>query len=146
MSIEVLAAQDIPLPLGDTKTDSFHPYVKIELHVEKPAERTGAPIEGEGRAKDGEYKWRTRTARRAGAGTGVDFGGEKVLWKGIEGVVEELGFIRYVSGRFLVLSLHFAVVWGVSLAVLEKKGGMAILDVMPLIISDCTSPNPFPPC
>ena len=111
LSIEVLAAQDIPLPLGDTKPDSFHPYVKIELHVEKPAERTGAPIEGGGRAKEGEFKWRTRTARGAGAGTGVDFGGEKVVWKGIEGVVEELGFIRYVSGGFLLLVFHFAVVW-----------------------------------
>ena len=97
LSIEILAAQDIPLPLGDTKPDSFHPYVKIELHVEKPAERTGAPIEGGGRAKEGEYKWRGRTVRGTGAGTGVDFEGEKVVWRGIEGVVEELGFIRYVS-------------------------------------------------
>ena len=100
LSIEVLAAQDIPLPLGDTRSDGFHPYVKIELHVEKPAERTGAPIEGGGRAKEGEYKWRGRTVRGASAGTGVDFGGEKVVWTGIEGVVEELGFIRYVFGIF----------------------------------------------
>ena len=111
LSIEVLAAQDIPLPLGDTKPESLHPYVKIELHVEKPAERTGAPIEGGGRAKEGEYKWRTRTARGAGAGTGVDFGGEKVAWKGIEGVVEELGFIRYVSGEIPILALRIAVLW-----------------------------------
>ncbi len=112
LSIEVLAAQDIPLPLGDTRPDSFHPYVKIELHVEKPAERTGAPIEGGGRAKEGEYKWRGRTLRGASAGTGVDFGGEKVVWRGIEGVVEELGFIRYVSGRFPFLLLHIAMIWG----------------------------------
>lgn len=129
LSIEVLAAQDIPLPLGDTKPDSFHPYVKIELHVEKPAERTGAPIEGGGRAKEGEYKWRTRTARAAGAGTGVDFGGEKVAWKGIEGVVEELGFIRYVSGRFLVLLLHFAVVWEFSGIFSQERWGMATLHI-----------------
>ncbi len=128
LSIEVLAAQDIPLPLGYTKADSFHPYVKIELHVEKPAERTGAPIEGGGRAKEGEYKWRGRTVRGAGGvGTGVDFGGEKVVWKGIEGVVEELGFIRYVSGRFPVLLLRFAVIWGISLAFFgRKKGGTPI--------------------
>ena len=112
LSIEVLAAQDITLPLGDTRSDGFHPYVKIELHVEKPAERTGAPIEGGGRAKEGEYKWRGKTVRGASAGTGVDFGGEKAVWKGIQGVVEELGFIRYVSGRFYVLVLQFAVMWG----------------------------------
>ena len=127
LSIEVLAAQDISLPLGDTRRDSFHPYVKIELHVEKPAERTGAPIEGGGRAKEGEYKWRGRTVRGASAGTGVDFGGEKAVWRGIEGVVEELGFIRYVSGRFLMLFLHFAVIWVNSHGSSpEKEGGTAI--------------------
>ena len=154
LSIEVLVAQDIPLPLGDTKSDSFHPYVKIELHVEKPAERTGAPIEGEGRAKEGEYKWRTRTARRAGAGTGVDFGGEKVVWKGIEGVVEELGFIRYVSGISLGLVLHFAVVWGLFLAAFLREEGKWLPFMLCLIKGSyftslssasprCTSISPF---
>ena len=112
LSIEVLAAQDITLPIGDTRPDNFHPYVKIELHVEKPAERTGAPIEGGGRSKEGEYKWRGRTVRVASAGTGVDFGEEKVAWRGIEGVVEDLAFIRYVSGRFRCLLLCFALIWG----------------------------------
>ena len=129
LSIEVLAAQDIPLPLGDTKPDNLHPYVKIELHVEKAAERTGAPIEGGGRAKEGEYKWRTRRARAAGAGTGVDFGGEKVVWKGIEGVVEELGFIRYVSAKVFVLVLHFVVIWGLFGCLSKKEGGMATLHI-----------------
>ena len=92
LTIEVLAAQDVPLPLGDTRPDGFHPYVKVELHVEKPAERTGAPIEGGGRSKEGEYKWKSRTMK----GTEVDFGGEKVEFKDIPGVVEELSFIRYV--------------------------------------------------
>lgn len=92
LSIEILAAQDVPLPLGDTRPDGFHPYVKVELHVEKPAERTGAPIEGGGRSKEGEYKWKSRTMK----GTEVDFGGEKVEFRDIPGVVEELSFIRYV--------------------------------------------------
>ncbi|KAL2058667.1 hypothetical protein ABVK25_001397 [Lepraria finkii] len=91
LSIEVLAAQDVPLPLGDTRPDGFHPYVKVELHVEKPAERTGAPIEGGGRSKEGEYKWKSRTMK----GTEVDFGGEKVEFRDIPGVVEELSFIRF---------------------------------------------------
>ncbi|KAK3167121.1 hypothetical protein OEA41_010247 [Lepraria neglecta] len=91
LTIEILAAQDVPLPLGDTRPDGFHPYVKVELHVEKPAERTGAPIEGGGRSKEGEYKWKSRTMK----GTEVDFGGEKVEFKEIPGVVEELSFIRF---------------------------------------------------
>ena len=99
LTIEILAAQSIPLPLGDTRPSSFHPYIKCELHVERPAERTGEPIEGGGKAKEGEYKWRSRTMK----GTDVDFGAEKVGFKDIPGVVEELSFLRYFlfsSSRF----------------------------------------------
>ena len=92
LSLEILAAQDIPLPLGDNRPEGFHPYVKCELHVEKPAERTGAPIEGGGKSKDGEFKWTSRTMK----GTEVDFGGEKVEFKEIPGVVEDLSFLRSV--------------------------------------------------
>ena len=91
LSIELLAAQSIPLPLGDTRSSGFHPYVKCELHVETPAERTGQPIERNGKAKEGEYKWRSKRMK----GTEVDFGGEMVEFKDIPGVVEELSFLRY---------------------------------------------------
>jgi len=90
LNIEIMAAQDIPLPLGDTRPDGFHPYVKCELHVEKPAERTGAPIEGGGKSKEGEYKQTTKSFR----GCEVDFGPESVQFAGIPGVVEELSFLR----------------------------------------------------
>lgn len=103
LSIEIFAAQNIPLPLGDTRPSGFHPYVKCELHVEKPAERTGEPIEGGGKAKEGEYKWRGRTMK----GTDVDFGAEKVEFKEIAGVVEELSFLRYL--RFSSLLAFFCV-------------------------------------
>lgn len=96
LSIELFAAQNIPLPLGDTRPSSFHPYVKCELHVEKPAERTGEPIERGGKTKEGEYKWRSRTMK----GTEVDFGAEKVEFKDIPGVVEELSFLRYLRFSF----------------------------------------------
>ena len=92
LKITIFAAQDIPLPLGDTKPEGFHPYAKCELHVEKPAERTGAPIEGDGKSKDGEYKWKTRTMK----GVEADFGAEEIIFKEIPGVVEELSFVRYV--------------------------------------------------
>ena len=90
LEIEIFAGQDIPLPVGDTKTESFHPYVKCELHVEKPAERTGKPIEGGGKTKEGEYKYQTRTTK----GVDPDFSGEKATFRGIPGIVEELSFIR----------------------------------------------------
>lgn len=91
LSMEILAAQSIPLPLGDSRPSGFHPYVKCELHVETPAERTGDPIERGGKAKEGEYKWRSRTMK----GVEVDFGAEMVDFKEIPGVVEELSFLRY---------------------------------------------------
>ena len=101
--ITVLAAQDIPLPLGATNTAGLHPYVKIELHVEKPAERSGAPIEGGGKSKDeSEYKQRTRT----GKGTDVDFGCDVVRFRDVPGVVEELSFVRYERNK-LFLHLQF---------------------------------------
>ena len=93
LSIEILAAQSIPLPLGDTRPSGFHPYVKCELHVETSAERTGEPIERNGKAKEGEYKWRSRRMK----GTEVDFGAERVEFKDIPGVVEELSFLRYAT-------------------------------------------------
>ncbi len=96
LSIEFLAAQDVPLPLGDTKPERFHPYIKCELHVEDPAERTGAPIEGGGKSKEGRYKWKSRSMK----GTELDFGGEKVEFKDIPGVVDELSFLRYVVAFF----------------------------------------------
>lgn len=121
LSIEILAAQGIPLPLGDTRQSGFHPYVKCELHVEKPAERTGEPIEGGGKAKEGEYKWRSRTMK----GTEVDFAAEKVEFKEIPGVVEELSFLRYLRFSSLRTSCFL---WSYRLIELgidnQRKAGM----------------------
>lgn len=112
LTITILTAQDIPLPLGDTNPATFHPYVKVELHVEKPAERTGAPIEGGGKAKDeDQYKKRTRK----GKGTEVDFGAEMIQFRDVPGVVEELSFLRYDESnphfcmRFCFLTLIFCI-------------------------------------
>ncbi|KAL8798563.1 MAG: hypothetical protein Q9182_006560 [Xanthomendoza sp. 2 TL-2023] len=91
LSIEILAGQDLPLPIGDRKPDGFSPYVKCELHVEKPAERSGAAIEGGGRSTNGEYKCKTRT----GHGMGPDFSGERVVFLDVPGVAEELSFVRF---------------------------------------------------
>jgi hypothetical protein len=90
LKVEIFAGQDIPLPLGDDRPERFRPYVKVELHVEKPEERAGAPIPGGGRSQDGEHKGRTKSSN----GTDPDFGGEVVQFTGIVGVVEELSFVR----------------------------------------------------
>ncbi|KAI9815410.1 MAG: hypothetical protein M1832_005480 [Thelocarpon impressellum] len=90
LTVEVFAGQDIPLPPGDDSPKGFHPYVKIELHVEKPEERSGKPIEGGGKSKGGEYKRRTKTRK----GIEPDFKGEALQFVGVPGVVEELSFVR----------------------------------------------------
>lgn len=90
LSIEVFAAQDLPLPPGTSRPDHLHPYIKCELHVEKPEERSGGPIPGGGRSEDGEHKRRTKV----GKGIEPDFGGEVMRFTGITGVVEELSFLR----------------------------------------------------
>ena len=90
LSVEVIAGQDIPLPIGDTRPSGFHPYVKCELHVEKPEERSGAPIERDGKSKEGEYKTVTKTSK----GVEPDFGGERMEFLKVAGVVEELSFVR----------------------------------------------------
>ena len=90
LSIEILAGQNIPLPLKHHKPERFRPYVKCELHVEKSEERTGAPIEGGGKSRDGEYKRRTKTSR----GVEPDYGGERMDFVRIPAVVAELSFVR----------------------------------------------------
>ena len=93
LSIEIYAAQDLPLPLEITKPDHFHPYVKCELHVEQPEERTGAPIEKGGKNKGGQYKRKSKIGR----GVEPNFGREKVEFLRIAKVVEELSFLRLVQ-------------------------------------------------
>lgn len=90
LSIEFLAGQNIPLPPEEDDPKDFKPYVKVELHVEKPEEREGGPVPGDGRGSKAEYKKKTRTYRT----TDPDFEREVVDFKGVFGVTEELTFVR----------------------------------------------------
>ena len=92
LSINVIAGQGIPLPIGDSRPGSLRPYVKCELHVEKPEERSGQSIEGGGLAKDGEYKRHTKASQ----GVDPDFGLERLAFVGVPGVAQELSFVRLV--------------------------------------------------
>lgn len=100
LSISVIAGQDIPLPIGDSSPGSLRPYVKCELHVEKPEERSGQSIEGGGLARDGEYKRRTKTSHS----TDPDFNLESVAFVGVPGVAQELSFVRSVRPAVCCLS------------------------------------------
>ena len=93
LKVVLYAAQEIPLPTSDMKPERFHPYVKCELHVERPEERSGEPIEGGGRSREGQYKRRSKTSK----GSEPDFGGEAMVFLGIPDVVEELSFVRSVN-------------------------------------------------
>ncbi|KAF2750750.1 PLC-like phosphodiesterase [Sporormia fimetaria CBS 119925] len=92
LSIEFLAGQDIPMPPEEDDPKDFKPYVKVELHVEKHEERNAQPIPGGGKSKGGEFKQKTETYRSQNP----NFGGEIIKFEGIQGVTEELTFVRYV--------------------------------------------------
>lgn len=109
LTIKVLAAQSLPLPSGETKDSSFHPYVKLELHVEDdghrlsrhlPAFAAAAAPKGSywkswpaasSLAKEGQYKAKTHTSK----GRDPDFGAQELTFKDVAGIVDELTFARF---------------------------------------------------
>lgn len=93
LSIEFLAGQDIPLP-EDTSAKGFRPYVVAHLHVEQPGdENENTQDDDTSDSQKSSYK---RTTNRA-SGTDPDFGGEKIQYPMVFGIVEELSFVRCVS-------------------------------------------------
>ncbi|KAH6850231.1 PLC-like phosphodiesterase [Chaetomium sp. MPI-CAGE-AT-0009] len=96
LTIEVLAAQSLPLPPGDEKASSFRPYVKVEVHVEEPGERHGTAgaeaVPADGREKEGEFKAKTKSMK----GCDPDFGGQQLRFDAVPGVVPELSFVRFL--------------------------------------------------
>ncbi|KAJ4415164.1 hypothetical protein N0V85_002834 [Neurospora sp. IMI 360204] len=100
LTIDVLAAQSLPLPPGDTNIDSFRPYLKVELHVEEPGERHGTDeLPQDGKEKEGEYKAKTKSLK--GYGRDPDWwkggkGTQQLKFENIPGVVPELSFVRFL--------------------------------------------------
>ena len=105
LTIEILAAQDLPLLKEDSKGPR-HPYVKCQLHVEKSGEQSDRPIEGGGKSREGELKIRSSTKNSKGADP--DFGGERMQFAGVT-VVEDLTFVRYAFCHFTQLPTHWSV-------------------------------------
>lgn len=107
LKLTVYAGQHLPVPPNETE-DGFHPYIRCQLHVEKPDESKSAElIEGNGRPKGGEYKQRT-THRK---GDHPDFGEEGAVidFPVVSGVLEELSFVRLVTFPFFFCLASIAI-------------------------------------
>ncbi|GKT88117.1 phosphatidylinositol-specific phospholipase C [Colletotrichum tofieldiae] len=79
LQIDILAAQNLPLPPGDTKVSGPR------------GAAAGAHIKDDGRERESEYKAKTKSNR----GADPDFKGEALQFTGVPGVVEELTFVRF---------------------------------------------------
>jgi hypothetical protein len=95
--ITIFAGQHIPLPPSYGHEHAFYPYVKCELHIDKP---DGQQVDASsGLTKDGKYKRITKPLQ----GRHPDFGSEGTVlsFVGVPNVIEELSFVRYVQLCFL---------------------------------------------
>lgn len=94
LKITVLAAQQIPLPIGESSDHGFHPYVKCEVHVDKPEESSSLANEKGGRTKEGRYKLVTPYAK----GDHPNWGpaGVVLSFSNVLNVIDDLSFVRYV--------------------------------------------------
>jgi hypothetical protein len=102
LRITVFAAQHIPMLQSES---GFHPYIRCELHAEKPNESKSTEMaEGNLRARGGEYKQKTPH----GKGDHPDFGEEGAVmdFPVVANVVEELSFVRLVI--YFSLNLGFS--------------------------------------
>lgn len=111
LEISLLAAQNLPLPVDKdaSHASKLKPYIKLHLHVDTH----GPPGQGHTKpdtdAHSGEeiddkvYERKSATCRTVNP----DFGGEKVTWRKIPDIVDELSFLRYVSTLPLTTSICF---------------------------------------
>ena len=95
ISVTIFAGQNIPLPLGDTKSTDFHPYVKCELHIERFEQPTivGPRVEAKKNScgdKETSYKQKTNIAK----GCNPDFKAEKLDFPTTNCVIQNLSFLR----------------------------------------------------
>jgi hypothetical protein len=88
LAFTFLSAQNLPLPPDEKSAKGFKPYVKVELHVEASK---NSHAESDGHVHESEYKVRTKTHK----GCDLDLAGERLEFKAIPGLVEELTFVRF---------------------------------------------------
>ncbi|KAK8068705.1 1-phosphatidylinositol 4-5-bisphosphate phosphodiesterase 1 [Apiospora phragmitis] len=92
LKITVLAGQDLPLPKEGDNPSGFNPYLKVELHTEPPYTELAKQRGQSGKAKEGEYKAKTKTKK----GIHPDFKADVLEFKQVMGVNPELAFVRFV--------------------------------------------------
>lgn len=91
LSVQVLAAQDIPLAKGEDP-NSFKPYIKAELHTDA---YISMPIEQDaesGHAKGTKFRAQTTIKR----GTSPDFGNELLDFQNVECIIPKLAFLTFI--------------------------------------------------
>jgi phosphatidylinositol phospholipase C, delta len=89
LKITILAGQHIPFPPNHQDGEGFYPFVKCELHVDKPE---GPIVEGGGRTKEGKYKLATKHKKTENPDWGLD--GAVLSFTGVQNVIEDLSFLR----------------------------------------------------
>ncbi|KAI5857544.1 PLC-like phosphodiesterase [Tricharina praecox] len=78
LTIDVIAAANLPMPEEDDKAKSFEPYVKVEVHTTNE------------NAKSADVKRKTKAKR------GIECVWDTTLeFKAVEGVIEKLTFVRF---------------------------------------------------
>ncbi|KAG5927578.1 hypothetical protein E4U42_002085 [Claviceps africana] len=93
LKITFLAAQSIPLPPGDRSSKGFCPYVKTELHVDAcNSHALGRTSSSDSHDSAIRYKARTKTHK----GTEIDFASQQISFSDVDGIVEELTFVRFL--------------------------------------------------
>ncbi|KXG45869.1 Phosphoinositide phospholipase C [Penicillium griseofulvum] len=101
LSIEVYAAQDLSLPPGDHSERGFKPYVNCQLHVEEPE---GELVLDQDDASSDAEKSSYRRCTKSSSGRNPDFGGQKLEFPTVAGIIEELSFLRSVFLFYLFLA------------------------------------------
>ncbi len=89
LTVRLLAAQNV----DSSKSSPPNVYIKCQLHVESRLEKREGQIPNEGKSKGGE--WKGQSSHRQSHDP--DFGGEELSFMGVEDVVPELSFVRYVG-------------------------------------------------
>lgn len=89
LTIELLAAQEIPLPEDERQSKKIRPYVKVSLHVGQPEDISKAAAEKD-KGEPLSFKRKSKTL----AGASPDFEGETLRFAGVPNVIEELAFVR----------------------------------------------------
>lgn len=92
LALTFYAGQAIPFPPGDKSAKGFEPYVKVELHVDATEGQRSGHITSDGHEREGEYKVKTRSHKGC---DNIDFGAERLEFRNVPGLVDELTFVRF---------------------------------------------------